>query len=577
MRLALAAALFALHPVIAFADARDPVLFQASSNGGPPQLTSAGDVSVAFFSGPLSEDLSLRLSDGRGLSFGPTISIDAPGTSDFISSRAAAVVGTEVHVFWSDDRHYQVPLWPMVASTPFLRVLDTTTGVLGPELALPISTLPEHTSALDRDFAATLHAGAVHLHAATFERRLDPTTGSIDNVIVLDSSHDGGATWLPRLELTPPGSVSFGSVRVLTQGPNVHVLYEDEVSFGKSELFHQRSSDGGLTLDFPAPLAIPESYEVNGFDVELDGAHLALAIERFASDFGYSYTSLVTSPDRGTSFHPPSTISSPAVFVDQGFEARIAISPGTSELVAIGTVSDLLFQTHVVAMHSPDGGLSWSPGVVLDTGPLSRVDVTAAGPGRDRVVATWQAGVGTTGQLEAQVSLDRGKVFGPTLPLAPNLVAGRFLAWNDLYQNLLVSFADWSSPKATWIGGLRPQAIGVSGVAGGSTALTVDFEGFDGGADLAWVLFSDSDAGLALPGDRDLGLGVSALLVDSLGLAASGLFAAPLTPLGGGSTGSLPVPAPGIPPGLTLFAVGVGIDLQSATVVDISDAVRLDT
>ena len=114
-------------------------------------------------------------------------------------------------------------------------------------------------------------------------------------------------------------------------------------------------------------------------------------------------------------------------------------------------------------------------------------------------------------------------------------------------------------------------------MTGGSTTLSVDLEAFDGGADLGWVLFSDSAAGLPLGDGRDLGLGVSALLVDSLGLAAGGLFATPLSPLGVGTTGSLPVPAPGIPPGLTLFAVGVGIDLQTATVVDVSDVVRLDT
>ena len=393
----------------------------------------------------------------------------------------------------------------------------------------------------------------------------------------IDSSFDGGTTWLPRRPLTALGAVSFGNIAVLAEGTDVHVVWEDETTFAHAELFHQRSSDAGLTFDFAAPKVVPGSFDVIGWDVDLAGSTLAFGLRYLAPDFGFSWTGLLTSNDRGDTYNTPASISAPTVSVDQSFEARIELVDGGAGVAAIGTASDFSGGNHVIAMGSSDGGQTWGPGVVLHSGPAKQTNVIASGPGRQRVVATWLEGFGFTGTPRVAVSTDGGVSFDPALTLASFASSTPRMAWNDLYQNALAGLVPASTPKDVTVGGLRPQAIDATGFSGGSSSVQLDLEHFDGGADLGWVLLSDNTAGLPLEGGRDLGLGLSPLLGDTLNLAATGLFAAPLSPTGAGSTGALPVPAPGLPPGLTLYAVGVGIDLATLSVVDVSDVVRLDT
>ncbi len=89
---------------------------------------------------------------------------------------------------------------------------------------------------------------------------------------------------------------------------------------------------------------------------------------------------------------------------------------------------------------------------------------------------------------------------------------------------------------------------------------------------------STDTTGLILPeGDgRDLGVGVTPLLVSTMAMALGGAFWVPLGPEGSGWTHQVDLPA-GIPPGLTLHAVGLSYDMQTGTVVDISDVVTTDT
>lgn len=74
---------------------------------------------------------------------------------------------------------------------------------------------------------------------------------------------------------------------------------------------------------------------------------------------------------------------------------------------------------------------------------------------------------------------------------------------------------------------------------------------------------------------RNTGLGDSPLLQSTLPLALSGVLAGSLVG-NAGSTGSIPLPN-GVPAGLTLHALGLGIDLDTGTFVDLTDVLRIDT
>ena len=562
----------------AFGDVRDPVLLQATSNGAAPLVNSAGDVSTLLFTDALSESLSLRLSDGRGITWSADTPIDAPGTSDFISFRETELLGDLVFVAWADDRHYQVPLWPMVASTPYLRVLDTSSGVLGPELQIPTGTLAAHTSAYDYDLAVAEVGGAVHVHLASYRRLLDTLTGQIDTQVFLYSSHDGGATWLAPQTIAAPGQADYGDLRVLADGNDVHVFWTHEAFFNQPQLYHQRSSDGGVTLDFAGPDPVPAAYEVLDWDVDVDGATLALAWTNFASDFGFSQASFRTSLDRGDTFEPLGSFGSPTLFLDQAYSPRIAINHGSLDVTVVGAGFDFDLTNWIVASHSSDGGATWQPSQALASGSVKNPEVVASGSGRARVSASWMEGSGFTGRIRAATSLDGGASFGLGFEISSIVTAGSYVAWNDRYQNALLTFAQWAAPKSTYVGGYRPQAISPSGFQAGSTSISAGFEAFDSGADLAWLLLSTTTTGFPLPlGDgRELGLGLSPLFTQVLPIALGGALAAPLGVGGTGSLGPLPLGG-GVPPGLTLYAVGLGFDLQSVSFTDISDVVTLDT
>jgi len=261
---------------------------------------------------------------------------------------------------------------------------------------------------------------------------------------------------------------------------------------------------------------------------------------------------------------------------------------GTAQLAIVGTSGDVcVIAQHngyggimLLSYHSADGGQTWPDQERAIVGVGSFPRIVASGAGRDRVVVTcrpaWEFGT-PFGPILAAVSHDRGKSFGPGLLVMDQgnsyLTS---LAWNDRYQNALVGYGDF---KTQVVGGFRPQAITPLGFQGGSTSLRADFNGFDGGADLAWLLLSTDTSSLPLPlGDgRELGIGITPLFLSTLPLAFGGLFATTLTPSGSGSTVQISVASPGVPIGLKLHLVGLSWDANTATFVDISDVVTIDT
>ena len=278
-------------------------------------------------------------------------------------------------------------------------------------------------------------------------------------------------------------------------------------------------------------------------------------------------------------YENPTGFGLPVVFVDQSFVPRIAVLPGTQDVVAAAKAIELSGGGLIVGIHTADGGATWTDQSLLAQGTVKSPEVVTSGVGRDRVAVAWIDGFGSSGLIRAAASLDRGAQFQAPLDVTTTATSWFQMAWSELYENALLGFGDTAGLKAQSVGGFRPQAITLSGFVGGSTSVAASFEGFDGGADLAWLLLSTDTTSQPLPlGDnRELGVGPTPLYASLLPLALGGLFAAPLAPDGSGSMAPLPVAAPGVPPGLVLFAVGLSFDFASASFVDISDVVVVGT
>ena len=265
-----------------------------------------------------------------------------------------------------------------------------------------------------------------------------------------------------------------------------------------------------------------------------------------------------------------------AEFLTDTWDPSVAVLPGTDDVVVAYTAAVYTeLGARLYRRRTGDGGATWDLGQEIAAGDNRQPRLAASGPQRDRVVATWIQGIGPQRRVTAAVSADGGLTFGPAVPVSDPGASALDLAWNDLYQNAIVTWADFYGTKPTYAGGLRPQAITPTGFAPGPTQLGADFEAFDDGSGLAFLLFSTAPGSFPLPlGDgRDLGLEPSQLFLDTLPLALGGTLAAALAPDGSGSL--TPIPAT-LPSPLTVYAAGLALDLGTLSFGDISDVVRID-
>ncbi|MDF1797670.1 MAG: sialidase family protein [Planctomycetota bacterium] len=560
-------------------DARDPVPLVTGMGSGHPALSTSGDLS-AVVSNTSSDAVALQVSDGRGLVWSPRLSLDPPGSSDTIQYRQPAVIGEKVFVVFADDRNDQGLLGTWTASTAFLRVYDAQTGVLGPELPIPMGVAPMHLGASSYDFVALEVGGAVHLHLAVVQQVLDTVTGTIGGAVVLYSSHDGGSSWLAPLTITQAAPEAFGKVRVVADAGQVSVLYQQDPSpttFPVYDLFHQRSLDAGATADFAGPKLVPGALDVNNFDADLRGSLLAIAYEY--DGLIYDFSRAITSSDGGVSYNAHVELEDPVLGAAKwAWTPRIAIAGTGSDVCAVAYVNAFVGGHQVVAFHSSNGGSTWADSERVDVGTGSHPEVIASGPGRNRVVVTWRPLIEffSPTTVYAAVSFDRGKDFKAPFEVFDEGAGGYSLAWNELYQNVIATYGDTGEQL---VGGFRPQRVVPLGFSSGGTSLSAGFLGFDDGANLAWMFLSTDTTSLPLPlGDgRELGVGPSTLFLDLLPLTLGGAFTSPIAPDGSGLTASVPLGAPGVPPGLQLHCVGVSFELGAGRFVDISDVVTINT
>lgn len=537
-------------------------------------VVSAGDVSVALADRG-SNPWTIRMSDGRGIVWSAAQNVRPPGSPGTIREATACIVGDQVVVQWIDTRFDPVGL---SAGGAFIRIFDANSLIGGPEIQIPTGSIPAQTSLIFSSFACTTVGDEVHMHLA-IRRNVDtPVPDTETDAVVLTSSRDGGSTWsapqvLEQSQLTVPISLATRP-QVLADGSEVHLLWSRSNQGVKVPDFilYQRSSDAGLSLDFPMPQPIVVLAGLFDYQATLRGDILGVGYVFASQPFGIPQGRGVLSTNGGDSFDVDVFPDSP-FGVSSSDAPRIQGGPGPLDAIVAFGVVDGFGEEQVLIQRMENGSFGPNSTLVLPHPPGSAAfqpRVATSDEDRDRVLVTWaQVDQGVSSTL-ASFSYDGGATFGTPRTVASVSSSNDGLAWNELYQNAIVALGDSGD---AWVGGLRAQYIAPTGWTSGSTLLGADFVRFGGGADLAYLLGSTAQDGFPLPlGDgRELGIGASPLFNALLPAALSGPLAAVLDPDGTGATPGLALAAPGVPPGLAVELVGLSLDLDTLSFVDISD------
>lgn len=560
-------------------DPRTPVeLGVGAANVNGVSVASDDELSLAFWSEEFSTRLMLAASDGRGVHWSAPVVVAQDDPGGFVGQAGLVAFEGSGYVFFRDHRFDDDSVPSFVASGLVLRVFDPVGGALGADVPIPTGSPPERTNAGFHALAIHRVGDEVRLHVAMWitVAELD---GSFTSRLILVTSRDGGQSFEPPLTITPvPGSVDLD---LEVDGDVVNVLWIGG-SLWQESVFHQRSIDGGLTLEFPMEHALAGGEFLNDLVADQVGQTLAVAWLRSSKlDPTQRLWSLVSS-DGGASFGPTAS-HSPSFEVGESDPIALARpTPGEALLAWSGCKAedvDPLFgcQDELLLRHTADGGATWGPITSLSNGPGRFPSLVASDAPRNRVVAHWiENSTFGVAPLAAAVSLDGGVSWGAPVSLSTaNDVRSQRAAYNDRYQNVVTGWATGTALETTglFVGGFRPQFLTPTGFAPGPATVGAEFSGFDDGSSLAWMLLSTSPGSLLLPDGRGLGLARSPLLLDSLVFAGAGLFATPLDSTGGGAL--LPL-AGTLPAGTSLYAVGLAFEPSTFTFGDASDVVRID-
>src|SRR5438309_5249611 len=131
--------------------------------------------------------------------------------------------------------------------------------------------------------------------------------------ILFSRSTDGGATFLPTpaaKQVSNSPGCSFSPVMALDAGANINIVWEDspDCSFGTSNIFFSRSTDGGMT--FSAPTNLSATMNTALFSVPQIAVDTAGNINVvWESDTGNLAVWFTGSRDGGATFSSPKMVS----------------------------------------------------------------------------------------------------------------------------------------------------------------------------------------------------------------------------------------------------------------------------
>ncbi len=518
-------------------------------------------------------------SDGRGIEWTTPLGIDLAPPGSEVKRFQLALAGDFLLVQWDDNRFHPIPSVSAPQSTPFLRRLDLTTGQVGPELALPTFGSPGNTETRVHAWATAEVGGAQHVHLLLSTLRFNPARLEWRML----SSHDGGESFPFLLELELNDILLAFRAALSVEGPAVHVvLVRNDAQQAQGSLAHFRSVDGGVSLDPTAasPLSATTTSFYGAPAIHRAGGALTVAWTRswvdpvtFQNQFRVE---AISSGDGGDNFGATETLASASSFNQLIVDEVLELPASDTRVVAWRRNNVDANQTNFFVSCQPGQG-AWSSTQLTGSAPLftqaSWAGFAGDPEGRSRLLAVWSTQdlfFPSFSASSLRLSRDGGLTWSAQQAAAPMGEVVHHATFDPTYQNGV-----WLTRTATeWLaGGGRAQALQPSGFVAGPTQIGAQFQGFDGGSPLAWMLVSTSPGALHLPDGRNLGLSMDPLLMLSLNLAIGGAFAAPLNTTGQGQLAPLPVD---LPPGASLHLVGLSFDPITFAPLDLSDVVRVD-
>ncbi|QDU67921.1 sialidase family protein [Engelhardtia mirabilis] len=480
-------------------------------------------------------------SDGRGLEWSPLKALPEGYEPNYFAGRST-LVGESAYFAWTD--------FPDV----FIGHTKDAGASWSAPVRLPIAPFESFFFHNDAVEDLVVLPGSPHdrvyLLVETSEHRL--------NLLV---SEDSGQTF-PIV--TPVSNFFHNGGKLVVDGSTVHAIYGDGVGMDLS-VMHRRSIDGGVTFEPRKLLHFSPEIADLYLDVELDGPVITVVSSIIAA---FSQSAWVQrSVDAGSSFAPAVAIPG----VTPTILGRAVSIRGDRIFYAHPTVSYLPTTGRVLYTYSTDGGQAWAAPQLTEgvTGEIDQVFLTELG---GRPLLTTRADMLTASAYfdDAAGSFELGflSLSGADGGFAPSIDVR--VGVSDVYDNLVSVFVD--PDLKVWSTGFRPQRLTPDGFFAGPSVASFDLDQFGSESTLGWVLLALGEGDLILPDGRNLGLSNDPLLATSLDLAAAGVLSATLVPDGAGSTTAVPI---GLPPGLTLHAVGVGLDLVAGTVGPITDVVEI--
>lgn len=558
---------------------------------GSPQLVATDNAILTVIRTLFADEVQVSASDGRGIEWSTPTTVGLAPTGATLTFTRVAGAGELAFIGWEDNRFHGGGSSSLPRNNAFLRSIDPQTLAVGAEILLPLPgpVSNSDTELLDLEVVQVGSEHHVHVLLRSF-LSTDPLRS-----FVLASSHDGGQSF-PFVHVLDEWILDTGVVDLVAEGATVHAFWRDPVLAGEPDrILHQRSSDGGVQLDFAQPQTLtthPDS-NVDGLVAATSGDSLVLGwVESEVTSFSpfdlLSQAWVSMSLDGGDSFSSGQL----QLQKESPFERIFALDAFVDSLTGNGLFTyssvniDGLAGT-VYVSRSVDEGVSWSWAMSGNHGSgFGESWIVGDRSDRGRVLSiqsfedTFSSGT-FFGTSFVFLSEDGGETFGSSIPLeggpgifggAGKLVTGA--VYDDRYQNLVATLKA-TSASTIEAGGFRPQTLTPHGFQAGSTQIQARFERFDScslGNCQGWLLLSFNAGDLTLPDGRNLGLQADPALTVSLDLASLGIFSTPLDSTGFGET---PPFSASLPAGLQLFAVGLVLDASSATIGDLSDVISI--
>jgi len=530
--------------------------------GTPTGITIASendDLSALLYTDSGDQNVYVRVSDGRGLTWSAPIRLDDDTTNaPKDSSRASLVVdNTYIYAAWLDERN---------------GLNDDVYFNASPDGGA--TWLPANIR-LDNSFAAGA-ADVTDFRIASSGNDIVAViaTDDGDEVLTLTWSTDGGVTWEDAIDVTTHnGTADVDDFDLAVSGDEAYIAWRDNSLNGSddtiflsifeisNETFSAQDvdlspnmiTDGG-DADDEVEISVDDEYVAVVFQADGLGTSAEQARVNMSSDFGQTWTGdkQVGQYDNAVIGHD---VDGATVLVEDG-------------MLAVAWRDDRSGQNEVYCAV----GFFSTGNFISD----QQCSASSAGTGTPRLAGEFDgealavAWASTPGRT-IQARHFRGGLWTDRFTVSDNPggdVSDARLAWNDHYDNFL---ALWNSTDTgvdvAYVGGFRPQQLQTGDFIAGQAA-QVTVSGFNASTDFQ-VVASGSLGNLILPDARNLGLTFDNILQTTLNLSQ---LQSTTDVAGAGATTPLSIPANLA--GMPLFLVAATSDPIDG-IIDITDAVRV--